>query len=118
MDQNLTFFIAKIKGDKKRKEADINEDIAFLKNQIGERKMSVGKEDQCYTFSVNRSKKKKNTTEESATELNDSVSSISRGDLSEDEEESKDSDYVEELPDPGEPEIAVLPKDILSHKLL
>ena len=110
--------IAEIKGDKKRKEADINEDIAFLKDQMGERKMSVGKEDQRYTFSVNRSKKKKITTKEAATELNDSVSSISSGDLSEDGEESKDSDYVEELPDPGEHEIAVLPKDILSQTAL
>jgi hypothetical protein len=30
--------IAEIQGDKKRKEADVNEDIAFLKDQMGDRK--------------------------------------------------------------------------------
>lgn len=50
--------IAEIQGDKKRKEADVNEDIAFLKDQMGDRKMSIGKKDQRYTFSASRSKKK------------------------------------------------------------
>ena len=82
---------------------------------MGDRKMSIGKEDQCYTLSVSRSKKKKITPEDAATELSDSVSSVSSGDIKEDGEETEDSDYVEELPDPGEPEVPVLPKDILSQ---
>ena len=106
--------IAEIQGDKKRKEADVNEDIAFLKDQMGDRKMSIGKEDQRYTFSASRSKKKNITLEDAAIELNDSVSSVSSRDISEDGEETEDNDYVEELPDPGEPEVPALPKDILS----
>ena len=107
--------IAEIQVDKKRKEEDVNEDIAFLKDQMVDRKMSIGKEDQRYTLSVSRSKKKKITPEDAATEFNDSVSSVSSGDISEDGEETEDRDYVEELTDPGEPEVPVLPKDILSQ---
>lgn len=81
--------IAEIQGDKKRKEADVNEDIAFLKDQMGDRKMSIGKEDQRYTFSASRSKKKKITPEDAATELNESVSSVSSRDISEDGEKLK-----------------------------
>ena len=43
--------------------------------------MSIGKEDQGYTLSVSRSKKKKITPEDAASELNDSVSSVSSGDF-------------------------------------
>ena len=79
--------------------------------------MSIGKEDQRYTLSVRRSKKKKITPEDAATEFNDSVSSVSSGDISEDGEETEGSDYVEELPDQGSLKFQYCQK-IFFHKQL
>nr|XP_047127509.1 uncharacterized protein LOC105849506 [Hydra vulgaris]XP_047127510.1 uncharacterized protein LOC105849506 [Hydra vulgaris] len=110
----LDTLVAIIKADRKRKDQDKTEDIAFLLDQLGDRKTRIGGIDTRYLYSVNRSLskiKRKSNLHETMSESE----FISKG--SEKDEGNDDFSY----PDPElkkkvkKTNTVMLPKDILKR---
>ncbi|XP_065649774.1 uncharacterized protein LOC136078272 [Hydra vulgaris] len=110
----LDTLVAIIKADKKRSCQDKTEDIAFLLDQLGDRKTRIGGLDTRYISSVNRSLSKF----EMRSSLNETMSESEFSSNGSDKNEDND-DFP--YPDPElkkkvkKPDTVLLPKDILKR---